>query len=84
MEKRLQRLAERLGRLEDQSRDQIQKLNDEVALAAVEPLIKKLKEQYDDLKPLVDYLAAYQQDVIENVDLIVNSSRARTRCCGER
>ena len=73
MEKRLQRLAERLGRLEDQSRDQIQKLNDEVALAAVEPLIKKLKEQYDDLKPLVDYLAAYQQDVIENVDLIVNS-----------
>jgi len=73
MEKRLQKLADKLGRMEDKNRDQIQKLNDEVTLAAVEPLIKKLKEQYEDLKPLVDYLSAYQQDVIENVDLILNS-----------
>ena len=73
MEKRLQRLAERLGRMEEQSRDKIQKLNDEVSLAAVEPLITKLKEQYQDLKPIVDYLSAYQQDVIENVDIIVNA-----------
>ncbi|MFO1391357.1 MAG: ATP-binding protein [Agitococcus sp.] len=73
MEKRLQRLAERLSRMEEQSRDKIQKLNDEVALVAVEPLISKLKEQYQDLKPLVDYLSAYQQDVIENVDIIVNA-----------
>lgn len=69
----MQRLAERLGRMEEQSRDKIQKLNDEVSLAAVEPLITKLKEQYQDLKPIVDYLSAYQQDVIENVDIIVNA-----------
>jgi predicted ATP-dependent protease len=73
MEKRLQKLADRLGRMEDQNRDQVQKLNDEVTLAAIEPLIKKLKEQYEDLKPLVDYLSTYQQDIIENVDLILNS-----------
>lgn len=73
MEKRLQKLADRLGRMEDQNRDQVQKLNDEVTLTAIEPLIKKVKEQYEDLKPLVDYLAAYQQDIVENVDLIVNS-----------
>ena len=73
MEKRLQKLADRLGRMEDQSRDQVQKLNDEVTLAAIEPLIKKLKEQYEDLKALVDYLSAYQQDIVENVDLIINS-----------
>ena len=59
MEKRLQKLADRLGRMEDQNRDQVQKLNDEVTLAAIEPLIKKLKEQYEDLKPLVDYLSTY-------------------------
>ncbi len=73
MEKRLQKLADKLGRMEDQNRDQVQKLNDEVTLAAIEPLIKKIKEQYEDLKPLVDYLSTYQQDIIENVDLILNS-----------
>ncbi len=73
MEKRLQKLADRLGRMEDQNRDQVQKLNDEVTLAAIEPLIKKLKMQYEDLTPLVDYLSSYQQDIIENVDLILNS-----------
>jgi len=73
MEKRLQKLADRLGRLEDQSRDQVQKLNDEVTLLAIEPLIKKVKEQYEDLKPVVDYLSAYQQDIVDNVDLIVNN-----------
>jgi len=73
MEKRLQKLADRLGRMEDQNRDQVQKLNDEVTLAAIEPLIKKLKTQYEDLTSLVSYLSSYQQDIIENVDLILNS-----------
>ncbi|PTQ88188.1 lon-related putative ATP-dependent protease [Agitococcus lubricus] len=73
MEQRLQKLADRLGRMEDQNRDQVQKLNDEVTLATIEPYIKKIKEQYDHLKEIVDYLSAYQQDIVENVDLIINS-----------
>lgn len=73
MDKRLQKLAERLGRMEDKSRDQVQQLNEMVTLRAIEPLIKKLKEQYEDLKAVVDYLEAYQQDIIDNVDLIINN-----------
>ncbi|RZU37066.1 lon-related putative ATP-dependent protease [Fluviicoccus keumensis] len=73
MEERMQKLAEKLGRLEEINRDQVQKLNEEVALATIKPLIQRVHDQFSDLKAFTDYLQAYEQDVVDNIDLILNA-----------
>lgn len=74
MEQRLQKLAERLGRMEEHSRDQVQKLNEEVAQAAIHPLVLRVREQFAEIHGFAAYLDAYEVDVIENIDLILNNN----------
>ncbi len=72
MEEKMQKLAERLGRMEEINRDQMQKLNEEVAMAAIKPLVQRTADQFSDLKVFTDYLNVYQQDIVDNIDLILN------------
>ena len=60
------RIARRLDRV---ARERVQRLDREVAAFATNPLFDELRETYRDFPAVLDYLAAVQKDVIDNVDL---------------
>ena len=50
-----------------ETREKIKQINREIAEFAVSHLIDVLKEQYGDVGEIIDYLAAVQFDIVENV-----------------
>lgn len=59
---------QKLPRWEKELRDRLKALDREVTLFAVGHLIDELRQKYDSLPEVVNYLAAVQQDVVDNVD----------------
>ncbi len=73
MENRLRKVARKLDQVEESNRDQVDKLNDEVSLAVIDPLLGKLGEKYKDHSRLLTYLKAYRADLLEHLDLVLNA-----------
>lgn len=73
LEVRLRKVARKLDQVEERNRAQIDKLNDEVALAVLDPLLGKLLDKYAAHPALVAYLKAYKADLLEHLELILNA-----------
>lgn len=73
LEVRLRKVARKLDQVEERNRAQIDKLNDEVALAVLDPLLGKLLEKYASHAALVTYLKAYKADLLEHLELVLNA-----------
>lgn len=57
--------------IEKETSEVLERLNQEVALRAVEYHIKELKDQYKETSSVLQYLQAVQGDIIEHVDLFL-------------
>ena len=71
MDKKLERLAHKLARLEEQSRDQVARLNVELAGDVVLPKVAALGERFEHIAGLAKYLKAYASDILENIESIL-------------
>jgi lon-related putative ATP-dependent protease len=58
----------RIQDLQDQAKEEIRKLDQEVVGYAVEHLIEKLTERYADLDAVVEFLHKVREDILKNVD----------------
>ena len=77
METRLRKVARGLTQAEEQNRDKVRQLNEEVTLAAIELGLDRLRKKYATQKAFCGFLDALQKDVIDNVDLILNVQEAQ-------
>jgi lon-related putative ATP-dependent protease len=68
LQKRVQDVLLQFPRWEQEGREKIRQLNDEVATFAVGHLIEELEKKYADLPKVVEFLKDVQKDVIEHVD----------------
>ena len=73
MENRLRKVARKLDQIEDRNRDQVDKLNEEVALAVIDPLLGKLLDKHARHAPLLTYLKAYRSDLLDHLELVLNA-----------
>jgi lon-related putative ATP-dependent protease len=58
----------RIQDLQEQAKEEIRKLDQEVVGYAVEHLIEKLTEKYADLEAVVEFLHKVREDILKNVD----------------
>ncbi|MDF3030936.1 MAG: ATP-binding protein [Moraxellaceae bacterium] len=77
METRLRKVARGLNQAEEQNRDKVRQLNDEVTSRAIDTHLERMREKYRDFPQFLKYLEAYEKDVIENVDVILNTQEAQ-------
>jgi lon-related putative ATP-dependent protease len=68
LQEELQETMRQARQWERQSREKIKELDRQVAMFAVGHRIEELQEKYADLEPVVAYLEAVKNDVVENVD----------------
>ena len=71
MDKKLERLGQKLARLEAQSRDQVARLNVELAGDVVLPKVTAVGERFSHIAGLNKYLKAYASDILENIENIL-------------
>ena len=68
LQEKLQAALRQAPRIEQEGRERIRQLNNEVASFAVGHLIDELRKKYSDLSEVVSFLDNLQADIIENVD----------------
>lgn len=73
MDSRLRKVARKLDQIEERNRDQIDSLNDEVALAVIDPLLDRLLEKHAAHPRLVSYLKSYRTDLLDHLELVLNA-----------
>jgi predicted ATP-dependent protease len=71
MDKKLHRLGARLGRIEEQTRNQVASLNAQLAGDVVLPRVLQVAQRFEHINGLAEYLKAYTADIIEHVELIL-------------
>lgn len=71
MDKKLERLGAQLGRIEEQTRDQVVQLNVGLASEIILPKVNQIEQRFEHVDNLAAYLKAYSQDVIENIEDIL-------------
>ncbi len=64
----LQKVLEQVPGWRRENREKLKALNRKVTMFAVEHLMEQLRSDYAELTVVLEYLAAVQQDVIDNVD----------------
>lgn len=62
-------------RWERKRRQEIDELNEEVTRFAIEEPFDELREKYEDLEDVLDYLGAVAKDIVENASEFVQASR---------
>lgn len=77
METRLRKVARGLNQAEEQNRDKVRQLNDEVTSRAITPHLEKLRQTYARHPAFLTYLDAFEKDVIDNVDVILNTQESQ-------
>lgn len=77
METKLRKVARGLNQAEEQNRDKVRQLNDEVTSRSIDAHMEKIRRKYARFPEFLKYLAAYEKDVIENVDVILNAQEAQ-------
>ncbi len=65
---KLGELLRKLRSLEKQAREELRNLEQEVALAVLEPPVAELQEKYGAFPRVASYLAQMRQNIIENLD----------------
>lgn len=78
METKLRKVARGLNMAEEQNRSKVRQLNDEVTSRAIAPHLEKLRKKYGKHEGFLKYLLAFEKDVIENVDVILNTQEAQS------
>jgi lon-related putative ATP-dependent protease len=73
MDKRLGKVARKLDQAEERHREQLDKLNDEVARAVLEPLLVKLQQRYAEHPSLLTYLKVYKTDLLTHLELVLSA-----------
>ncbi len=68
----LQDILRKVPERQREARDRIRALNREMAQLAVDDLIDNLRERYENLNAVLDFLSAVREDIIENVEMIVS------------
>lgn len=74
LQEKLQAILHQVPKWQQEARDKLRALNDEVAAFAVGHLIDDLRKKYLDLPEVVSFLDEVQADVIENVDEFLRPS----------
>lgn len=77
METRLRKVARGLNMAEEQNRSKVRQLNDEVTSRAIAPHLEKLRKKYSRHSAFQAYIDAFEKDLIENVDVILNTQEAQ-------
>ncbi len=65
-------------RLDRAAREQLQRLDREVAAFAISPIFDEMREAYADFPAVLEYLSAAQRDVIENLEVFRQARAAET------
>lgn len=68
LQEELQRIMRQVPQWQKETRDRVKELKKEVATFTLTPLFEGLKEKYEDLEDVLNYLDAVQQHAIDNVD----------------
>lgn len=71
MDKKLERLGAQLGRIEEQTRDQVVQLNAGLASEIILPKVNQIEQRFEHVDNLAAYLKAYSQDIVENIEDIL-------------
>jgi len=72
LQQQLQASLRQAPQWERDGREKLKVLNREVAIFAVGHLIDELRKKYTAIPPVVEFLNAVQQDVVENVEAFLN------------
>lgn len=78
METKLRKVARGLNLAEEQNRSKVRQLNDEITSRAINPHLEKLRKKYSGHEAFLKYIDAFEKDVIENVDVILNTQEAQS------
>lgn len=71
----LQQILRKVPEHEREARDRLEELNREMAAFAVDDVINALRQKYSTLEPVLDFLSAVRDDIIENVDVFVRAAQ---------
>ena len=71
MDKKLHRLGTRLGRIEEQTRRQVARLNAQIATDIVLPRVTQVTQRFEHVNGISEYLKHYLTDIIDHVELIL-------------
>ena len=71
----LQQILQKVPEHEREARERIDDLNREMAALAVDESINALRQKYSTLDPVLDFLDAVREDLIENVDVFVQAAQ---------
>ncbi|MFZ5561930.1 MAG: Lon protease family protein [Pseudomonadota bacterium] len=77
METRLRKVARGLNQAEEMNRGKVRQLNDEVTSRAIDTHLERMRSKYSEFPKFLAYLVAYEKDVIDNVDVILNTQEAQ-------
>ncbi|MFP4223954.1 MAG: Lon protease family protein [Phycisphaeraceae bacterium] len=76
MDRRAQRLLDRLPRLHREAQQKLSELDREVARQAITPLFEELERGYTDLPDVIDHLQAMLEDLVERAEDLLKLHRA--------
>lgn len=71
----LQQILRKVPEHQREARQRIEELNKEMARLSVDDLIDTLREKYQDLDDVLEFLNSVREDIIENVDFFVQSAQ---------
>jgi len=71
----LQDILRKVPEHEREARERIEELNRDMAAFAVDDSINALRQKYSNLEPVLEYLSAVRDDLIENVDVFVQAAQ---------
>lgn len=74
LEKRLQDSLKLINKWNQESRDALRQLNEEITRQAMAHLCDAIARKYSDLPEVLEFLASVQADLIENVELFLGES----------
>jgi lon-related putative ATP-dependent protease len=71
MQKESQRVFQKFPAWQRELRQKVRSLNQEVASYAVDPLINEIREKFNDVQAVSDFLDAVKKDIVDNVQTIL-------------
>ena len=71
LQEELKSILRSLPREQRETRDRVQDLNEEIARYTVRELLKDIREEYREHEPILEHLAAVEDDVVENVEAVI-------------
>ena len=82
LQERLEKIIREVRKWQRERRARIKELNREITLAAVGHLTEELKERYGEFAAVLNYLDAFQHNVLESIDDFRKPPEAQTNILG--